>query len=169
RETVPELAARARALAATDVVGALALADQAVASDAACVDAWTARAAVRLVMNDFSAALEDATRAIALDERHALALAIRGSAHRHRGESAEAVADLKRATDIDPREGAWWQELGDAQSVLPRGRESARESYTRAIELEPRRADHWDGRSEARRMTGDIRGALEDSNRAVEL
>ncbi|GII79011.1 hypothetical protein Sru01_39930 [Sphaerisporangium rufum] len=75
--------------------------DDALTAAPALVPAWAGRAALRYETGDLDGAVADLTRAIAVDQDAALYYN-RAVALRDLGRPAEALADLRRARDLDP-------------------------------------------------------------------
>ncbi len=128
------------------------------------------RAQEELSSGEVSRSLDDATSAIDLDPRLAVAWTIRAWAEVTRRDFARAVEDATRAIELDPR-------LASAFEVRARAREEANdididrelEDLTRAVELDPARATAWAYRATTRILKGDFAEALADSTRAIEL
>ena len=92
----------------------------------------------------------------------------RGQARLARGRHAEAIPDLTRALELDPRLARAWADRGIARAAQGDLR-GAIEDHSRAIELEPGRAGYWANRSGARAGLRDLSGAQKDMDRAIEL
>jgi serine/threonine protein kinase/tetratricopeptide (TPR) repeat protein len=84
------------------------------------------------------------------------------------GRSDEAYAEIRRALVLDPLSPA---AQSDALNVLIRGRrfDTCVQDARRALALEPRWAAGWAGLGRALQYRGDIAGALEAFQRAVDL
>lgn len=72
---------------------------------------------------------------------------------------AESEAEVRALLAVDPARSDAWKELGDLQ-VAQGDDASARQSFTRTVELAPRRSDAWAALAWAAFRDGDPAGAL---------
>ena len=132
------------------------------------VDELMRRVRDALARNDCGAAIEDATRAIALDPRRVDAFVNRCAARMRLKDHDGALADANRAVELAPSESKFWANRGGI--LEERGEhERAIEDLTKAIDLSPDNPFHWTERAKARLAKGDPRGAYDDLTRALEL
>ncbi len=116
----------------------------------------------------FDRVIDDATRLIELDPRHASAWTYRGDARCRKRDLDRAIADLSRAIEIAPAVAAAWSTRGWAR--LDKGDvDGAVADATRGLELDPGLSDAWTCRCDARLRKGDVAGATTDATRAIEL
>ncbi len=117
---------------------------------------------------DLAGAIDETTKAIALDPGLALAWATRGAARSNTGDRDGGLADLTKAVELDPTFSLAWLNRG-----LTRGHkgdlEGAIDDYTRTIELDPTNVMAWVNRAVARGKKGDRDGEIADYTRAIEL
>ena len=92
----------------------------------------------------------------------------RGELYRIKGENEPALADLRRATDVEPRNAAayhgsclvFW-EMKDFKSALA--------DCNKAIEIDPNNVSFYNGRGLIYEATNDLDLALADYSKAIEL
>jgi tetratricopeptide (TPR) repeat protein len=113
-------------------------------------------------------ALVTARRVTLLRPDDARTLQVAGYAARRAGDHAAAVVLLAKAVTLDPRAGAIWRDLGQAQMRLGRF-EAAEQSLTRALLLFPIDAQALTDRAALRVRREDPAAALVDARRACEL
>lgn len=118
---------------------------------------------------EFDPAIEDFTKAVELDPKHADSWASRGTLRAWKKEDhSGGLADIEKALTLEPDNvnllrGAGWVRFlaGDAPGAL--------KALSRAIELKPGDPHLWWARAGYRRQTDDREGAIEDTRRALEL
>lgn len=115
----------------------------------------------RTAKGDHAGAVEDATRAIALDPALADGWAARGAARRALGDHAAAASDLtealRRRTDV----AGWWADRALSRQLLG-DHGGAVQDATQALALDARLARAWSARAGARVALGDLLGARSD-------
>ena len=132
------------------------------------VDELMRRVRDALARNDCGAAIEDATRAIALDPNLVDAFVNRCAARMRTKDYDGALADADRAVELAPSESKLWANRGGIREE--RGEhDRAIEDLTKAIDLSPDTPLPWSERARARLAKGDPRGASDDLTRALEL
>jgi tetratricopeptide (TPR) repeat protein len=109
-----------------------------------------------------------ATRALALTPDDTWLLMDRAVAAAAQGRHAEALADLDRATRLEPARGEAWVLRAATLRQLDRV-ELALQDIQRAIALEPENAEALLERGIIRQLRGDTEGARADWSRALEL
>jgi S1-C subfamily serine protease len=139
-----------------------------VATPAPSAESAVRRGGERLQRGDPAGALEDFSRALALNPTLAAAHTGRGRARAKLGDKHGALEDFDRALALDPSSAeAHWSrgetrfELGDKVAAI--------EDFSRALALNPSYAEAAWSRGAARSALGDHRGALEDYNRSLSL
>ena len=126
----------------------------------AAPNGWVARGAAYLDLNNFQAAIADASQAIIVNPKDAAAFNLRGSAIRKNGDAKKALEDFNRAVELAPnadnyyQRGATYQLLGDHQSAIA--------DFTQVIDMIPDLGHAYFARAESRRAIGDIAGAEQD-------
>jgi tetratricopeptide (TPR) repeat protein len=118
---------------------------------------------------EFDPAIEDFTKAVELDPKHADSWASRGTLRAWKKEDhSGGLADIEKALSLEPDNvnilrGAGWVRFiaGDAPGAL--------KALSRAIELNPRDPHLWWARAGYRRRIDDRDGAIEDTRRALDL
>lgn len=146
---------------------ALADADKAIDLDPAYQFAHYLRGIFRVDLNSDMAAVADFTKAIELDRTHADAWTERGGAKHRLGEKQAAHADLVHAIGLKPTYAAYVY-LGQI-SAAENAMQKAIDHFSRAITLEPRRAEAYSdrGREYLRLIKPDE--AIRDLTKAIEI
>ena len=98
----------------------------------------------------------------------ARALAARADDHVKKGELDAALADARRAVELDARDATAWSARAWARFWL-QDVEGAVADATRAIELDPKNALAWVCRGLARTSLGANEAAIDDLSRAIDL
>lgn len=126
------------------------------------------RGRIRLKQKRWDEALKDAELLIATDEHNEAYLMLRAQATEGTGHVAEAMADYKRAYELDPyngdallRLGRYYSDAGEWHKALS--------LYDEAIDLRPDFAAAYSARSAVRLHLHDEIGATEDQRRVLEL
>jgi serine/threonine protein kinase/tetratricopeptide (TPR) repeat protein len=132
------------------------------------VAALTSLGRVLFTQGDSEGALENLTRALALDPKSVRALGDRAAILVKLNRLPEALADLERVIELDPTSAAHWANRGVA--LLRQGDgPGALAALDRALELDPRCVVAWAARGAVRNAQGDGARALEDAEHALEL
>ncbi|MEX0978489.1 MAG: tetratricopeptide repeat protein [Pirellulales bacterium] len=84
------------------------------------------------------------------------------------GRRGDALAAIRQAIAIDPRQAAFHCHLGEVHRALGQ-LDEARLCYERAIQLQPDFADPYNNMGLLLRITGDVPGAVRQFQRAIEL
>ena len=92
----------------------------------------------------------------------------RGIVHSHLGNYDEAIADFRRAADMDLEDAGLYINRGVAHQQAGYLR-AAIEDYTEAIQLDANSARAYDNRSSALAELGELQSSLTDSNEAIRL
>jgi tetratricopeptide (TPR) repeat protein len=91
----------------------------------------------------------------------------RGLAYEQLDRLDEAIAANRRATELDPKNGRAWANLGVTLRKAKRAAESV-EALERAVEVEPHKPSNWNALGLSRRDSGDQDGACAAFLRALE-
>ena len=149
------------------VLGRIPTADVGVRSPSTAQD-FRLRGLNRRDHGDLMGAMEDYTRALALEPDHAWTHQLRGSAYHEQGKLEEALADYDKATEADPNlTYAWihrarvWLEMRQPQRAIL--------DLKAAIALQPELADSYNDRAKAYMELGQHVAALADLDHAIEL
>jgi len=129
---------------------------------------FTRRGETHRVMGNYPAALADFDRAIALNDKDALAIARRGETHRLMENHPAALADFDRAIALNDKD-AWAIARRGETCRLMGNNAAALADFDRAIALEKTFAWVIASRGETYRLMGNYPAALEDFDRAVAL
>ncbi|KAJ1934315.1 Small glutamine-rich tetratricopeptide repeat-containing protein 2, partial [Linderina macrospora] len=89
-----------------------------------------------VVQKSFPAAIAKYTEAIAIVDDNAVYYGNRAAAHSQTGDHASAVADAKKALEVDPAYSKGYSRLGLAYYGLGEYKEAV-EAYTKGLELDP--------------------------------
>ena len=129
---------------------------------------WLLRGLAHRDLGDLPRALECLDHALRLGPDDGEALVQRGHLWSLLGQPARGLPDLRRASQVAPREHQSWHYLGLAlmESDLP---DEARAAFDRALELEPGFASTWVNRGSCRGRTRDFAGAVADYTQALAL
>lgn len=144
------------------------LAERLIGADVKFVNAWWWRAQARNELGDLDGTLADLSRVEALTPEFAPAFALHGDILARRGEFAEAIAPLERASILEPQDPYRQQVLWYALYALSRFAE-AQSTAQRAIECAPALSESWYERGIARAALGRLDDAIADLMHAIEL
>jgi len=118
--------------------------------------------------HEIIAAIQDYTRAIALDPEGGEAFLNRGNVYSNKGEYDRAIQHYTRAIALDPdyaeafyNRGIALHEMGEYDRAI--------EDYTRAIALDPDDAPAYNNRGVVYASNGEYDAAIEDYDRAIAL
>ncbi|HZU98033.1 MAG TPA: protein kinase, partial [Planctomycetota bacterium] len=130
--------------------------------------AWMGRAKARFALRDWKGALEDSEHLLALEPRAEPALEVHATAALELGDVAVAREDVRRLTILEPRNmhfvelmGRVDERAGDVEAAL--------RHFTEAVEHAPGVPEPRWHRARLRRRIGDLKGALDDARRLVDL
>jgi tetratricopeptide (TPR) repeat protein len=127
------------------------------------------RAQARLDKDDLAGAIDDATRALALEPDLGAAWTLRARARLRERRGAEgALEDARRAVELAPEDEEAWLALGNAHRRRHHVQE-ALAAFERAVEVAPESAWALHARAQGRLAAHDRAGARDDAERAVEL
>ena len=126
------------------------------------------RARAMLDRRQYGEALEDYTTLLDLTEKQAQAYNWRGVVQAKLGHLDPAIADHRAATEADPTFAKAWFDLGTCHHVkkeLP----EAIESYSRALDHQPRLVEALNNRAIAHLMNRNLAAAAEDWQTALQI
>lgn len=175
--TLPSVAARARAktraaieqaLASGDIAGAAVLAERALAKGPPEPMLLNLAAWRREEVGDYAGAHRLLLQALALVPGDPAVLGAIGTVLRKEGRLDEALAVLDRVVQAEPRHGAAWLERGYTLDAL-RNEAAARESYLRALAVDPQLAPALGRLADAAARRGQANEARELALRALAL
>ena len=153
---------------------AIALAGQAIdtgkvsgADDRLLSLAYLIRASAYLSTRALSEAEADIGQALERNPRSAFAYQQRGALHGLRGHYRRSIADYSRSIDIEPRFGPYF--LRGITYLKTKQLVRARKDLTRAIAIDPNRANAFYWRGVARSVSGKRRLALSDFRKTLAL
>jgi hypothetical protein len=118
---------------------------------------------------DLENAILNFTQTIKTDPAYVDAYVYRGLSYAKSGKSLEASTDLTKAIQLgnQAQDASWWNELCWNGSLWEHAAD-VMEACERAVMLAPDSGEIRDSRGVARAMTGDVAGAIEDFEFAVE-
>lgn len=132
------------------------------------VDAYIARANLRVIRGAMSPAIRDYDEAIWREPDNPDYYQRRGLAYVRLGRKSEAVSDFEHAIRLDPgraaahrARGLAYVELGQPELAVP--------SFDEAVRLDPQDTGAYFGRAQARAALGQTEQALADFNAAIRL
>ncbi len=132
------------------------------------VDAYVARAGLRVIRGAISPAIRDYDEAIWRDPDNPDYYQRRGMAYVRLGRKSEAVADFEHAIRLDPTRASAYRARGTAYVELGQP-ELAVPSFDEAIRLDPRDPGAHYGRAQARASLGQVNEARADFDAAIRL
>ncbi len=118
------------------------------------------RGAIYSLQGKYNEAVGEYDRYLQAKPESARALYLRGEAQVALGRDSLALADLRRSVSLQPTVEGFYQ-IGVVQE---RGGQldSALDSYTKAIDLDPGRVYYWSARGALKKKMGDLKGADAD-------
>jgi len=126
------------------------------------------RGSLRFVQGEINLAIEDFTKAIALDAKFAFAFLNRAVAYRDLGQSQQAMDDLQKAVELEPKDatcyylrGCVLMELGEYENAIA--------DFSLAIGLKPQLKDAYVKRADCYSKLGESEKAASDSVEASRL
>jgi tetratricopeptide (TPR) repeat protein len=165
-----DLVSEARAkLKAEDYQGAIALFNQALASESNNLEAYYSRGEAFFSLKDYEAAIADFNRFLQLSPNNQVAYFYRGYIRAEKGDYQGAIADYNQAIQLDANldltytnRGFAYAKLGDTQNAIS--------DYDQAIQLNPESATAYYNRGLVfGRDLGDYQKALADFTKSIEL
>ena len=130
--------------------------------------ALIANAKNKIALGDFRGAVDDLTRAIAMDPTNAAAWTKRAEAYNRLKQYDLALSDALQAVKLDPNSSAAWEQVAFAEYKTGHLKE-ALEAADKAIALNPNNATAYWIRSLIKAKMGDMAGALRDLETAANL
>ena len=132
------------------------------------VDAYIARASLRVIRGAMSPAIRDYDEAIWREPDNPEYYQRRGMAYVRLGRKSEAVADFEHAIRLDPARASAYRARGSAYVEFGQP-ELAVTSFDEAIRLDPQDPGAYYGRAQARAALGQVNEALADFDAAIRL
>ena len=130
--------------------------------------AHTNRGWVYYNREQYDLAIDDYSRAIALDPDYASGYSFRGMAYRYKPDPDRALADFDHAIRLDADNANYWLNRGNVYLDLGQY-DRAIADYTRAIQLNPRFGIAYNQRAVAFRRKGDYARAIADYGASIPL
>jgi tetratricopeptide (TPR) repeat protein len=150
-----------------DYAGEIEACTQAIETDPRPARAYAHRAWAKGQLGDHRGKIEDCTKAIDHDPGYAAAYNYRAVAKIHLGDTLGAVDDASRAIELDPLHSVAYSNRAVAYLKVKSLRQALAD-IEKAIELEPQ-PTYLTTRSAIKASMGDLKGALEDGHRTVQL
>ncbi len=120
--------------------------------------------------SDWQNAVKVCTQAIKLNPKLTAAWIDRCQAQLALAKLSEAMADCRRAVELEPENSNAYLRLADVKAAsTPADYSSALEDYAKSIALNPRNGMAYNNRGVTRNSLKDYKGALADYNMAIEL
>lgn len=157
-----------QALAANDIAGAARLAEAAIARGTADPMLLNLAAWQREEAGDFAGAHQLLRRALAMAPGDVLVMGAIGAVLRKEGRLEEALGVLDQVVRTEPRHAAAWLERGYVLDELRSGK-AARESYQRALALDPNMAPALGKLADAAAKEGDAETGQKLAARALAI
>jgi len=117
---------------------------------------------------DWSGAIADFDRVLAMDPKQVVALNNRGMARMAKGDMEGAIADFNQVISLNPTFAEAYDSRGDAKTAQ-KDIEGAIADYSQAINLNPKLADAFYKRGTSRTIKGDYEGAIADFTQDITL
>jgi tetratricopeptide (TPR) repeat protein len=150
-----------------DYAGEIEACSKAIETHPRSARAYAHRAWAKGQLGDHRGKIEDCSKAIELDPGYASAYNYRAVAKLHLEDARGAVEDATKAIELDPLHTVSHSNRAVAFLKL-NSRKEALADIEKAIELEPQAA-YLTTRSAIKAALGDLKGALNDANRSVEM
>lgn len=134
-------------------------------------DLMLEQASKRGMRGDYASVVRISTDVINREPTHAMAYAMRGTAHRRSGDYPQAIADLDRAIKLDPQSSYAYTQRAGARQQSPTKEASSQilADADRAIELDPSNSLAYIIRGNEHAAQHDHHAALADYDQAARL
>lgn len=116
-------------------------------------EGYIGRATLALINGDFEAAIDDLTRAIALDDNAAALYLLRGQAYSELLQDEDAIADYSRVIELTPNDGFAYGQRGAIYFALE-DYDRALADFDAALRLNPSTSLYYDFRRETHTQLG---------------
>ena len=121
-----------------------------------------------LAKKEFDKAIEDYTKLIEFDPKHAFAYHNRGYAYERIEKYDKAIEDYTKSIELEPKHAFAYRSRGDAYERIEKY-DKAIEDYTKSIELDPSDAFVYRSRGYAYKKIEKYDKAIEDYTKLIEL
>jgi tetratricopeptide (TPR) repeat protein len=137
--------------------------------DKSSADLYNNRGLAQLNIGEFGSAVKDFGEAIKINPKFVPAYNNRGIAHSKYKQFELAIKDFTKAIEIDPRFADAY--MGRAEVLIVERGELDRgiKDYEKAISLDSKNWGAYSARGEAKRLKGDLDGAMADHNEAIRV
>ncbi|MDO8281352.1 MAG: tetratricopeptide repeat protein [Thermodesulfovibrionia bacterium] len=130
--------------------------------------AYLNRGVVYWERKEFVKAIDDYSKAIEIDPRHAKAYSNRGSAYESMDKLDLAVKDFTKAVEVDPGLSGVYSNRGNVFMKMKRYDDAVRD-YDKAIDIDPEYAKAYSNRGVVYSNMGKFDLAVQDYTKAIEL
>lgn len=130
--------------------------------------AYLNRGVIYYEKGEFEKSIEDYSKVIEIDPRHAKAYSNRGSAHEGLGNFELAIKNFTKAIELSPELPGLYSNRGNALMRLKRY-EGAIKDYNRAIKIDPEYTKAYSNRGVAYGKLGKYELAIRDYGRSIEI
>ncbi|MBI4843108.1 MAG: tetratricopeptide repeat protein [Nitrospirae bacterium] len=130
--------------------------------------AYLNRGVVYWERKEFDKAIDDYSKAIKIDPRHAKAYSNRGSAYESMGKLGRALEDFTKAIELSPELAGVYSNRGNVLLKMKRYDDAVKD-YDRAIEIDPGYSKGYTNRGVAYGAMGRNDLAIKDYTKAVEM
>ncbi|MGB3760567.1 MAG: tetratricopeptide repeat protein [Rivularia sp. (in: cyanobacteria)] len=154
-----------------DLKGAIADYNKSLSLQPSDAYAYMGRAFTHLKLQDKQSAIADVNQAISIAPNYAFPYLIIGVIHYTFGEPEKAITNIKKASELFAAQGDLAKAYGSdgfAFNVL-NNYPAAINSFTKAIQVNPKDAEMYDSRGDAYVANGDALKALTDYNQAINI
>jgi WD40 repeat protein/Tfp pilus assembly protein PilF len=142
--------------------------DEALRHNPRHLEAYLNRCSLKLLLNEYDGAMQDAETALTLNPDSEGAWHVRGAVHAQRGRFDEAIRDTSEGIRLQPsfapnyaKRGFYFMQVGAYDRAL--------RDLDEAIELDPKNRVSYENRGNCRLRQRNLEGALADYNRVIAL
>ncbi len=154
-----------------DLKGAIADYDKSLSLQPSDIYAYMGRAFTHLKLQDKQSAIADVKQAISIAPNYAFPYLIIGVIHYTFGEPEKAITNIKKASELFAAQGDLAKAYGSDGFAfnVSNNYPAAINSFTKAIQVNPKDAEMYDSRGDAYVANGDALKALTDYNQAINI